>query len=194
MEHCKTYFSQTSEICKKLNLYAIENIAHALAELRANEGRLFMLGAGGSAANASHAVNDFRKLCNIETYAPTDNISELTARTNDEGWESVFVEWLKTSRLGNKDAVFVLSVGGGDEEKQVSVNIVQALKEAQLRQAKIYGIVGRQNGYTAQVANEVVVIPTVDTKHITPHTEAFQALVWHCLVSHPKLQVKKTKW
>ena len=133
-------------------------------------------------------------MCNIETYAPTDNISELTARTNDEGWDSVFVEWLKTSRLNSKDAVLVFSVGGGDETKQVSVNLIHALKEARARQAKIYGIVGRKEGYTAQVANEVVVIPTVDDKHITPHTEAFQALVWHCLVSHPLLQMKATKW
>lgn len=194
MEHSKKFFSQTSDICNKLNLTAIENLATELSKLRDNNGRLFILGAGGSAANASHAVNDFRKLCNIETYTPTDNISELTARTNDEGWESVFVEWLKTSRLNNKDAILVFSVGGGDEEKQVSVNIVQALKEASTRRAKIYGIVGRENGYTSRVAHEVVVIPTVDPKHITPHTEAFQALIWHCLVSHPKLQVKNTKW
>ncbi|OGO93223.1 MAG: sugar isomerase [Coxiella sp. RIFCSPHIGHO2_12_FULL_44_14] len=194
MLHCKTYFSQVSEICQQIHLESIEQIANELVELRRRAGRLFILGVGGSAANASHAVNDFRKLCHIEAYTPTDNVSELTARTNDEGWESVFVEWLKVSQLNQRDAVLVFSVGGGDEEKQVSVNVVQALKEAQARRARIYGIVGRVNGYTAQVAHHVVLIPQIDEKHITPHTEAFQALIWHCLVSHPKLQMNKTKW
>lgn len=194
MSHSKTYLSQSIDICNKIDSVAVENLANELAELRYNGGRLFILGAGGSAANASHAVNDFRKLCGIETYAPTDNVSELTARTNDEGWETVFSEWLKVSKLNDKDAVMVFSVGGGCDEKKVSVNIIHALKEAKIRKAKIYGIVGRDGGYTATVADEVVIVPTVDDKNITPHTEAFQALVWHCLVSHPKLQIKTTKW
>lgn len=194
MTHVKNFLSQAAEICGKLNINAMENIANELAELRNRGGRLFILGAGGSAANASHAVNDFRKLCDIETYAPTDNVSELTARTNDEGWESVFVGWLRTSKLNDKDAVMVFSVGGGNEEKQVSVNIIHALKEAKKRNSKIYGIVGRDGGYTAKVADQVVIVPEVDAKHVTPHTEAFQALVWHCLVSHPVLQTKSTKW
>ncbi|OGO90166.1 MAG: sugar isomerase [Coxiella sp. RIFCSPHIGHO2_12_FULL_42_15] len=194
MSHSKTYFSQSIDICNKINSNAVENLATELAKLRENDGRLFILGAGGSAANASHAVNDFRKLCGIETYAPTDNVSELTARTNDEGWETVFSEWLKVSKLNEKDAIMVFSVGGGCDEKKVSVNIIHALKEAQQRKAKIFGIVGRNGGYTAKVANEVVIVPTVDEKNVTPHTEAFQALVWHCLVSHPKLQMKSTKW
>jgi D-sedoheptulose 7-phosphate isomerase len=159
-----------------------------------NEGRLFILGVGGSAANASHAVNDFRKLCAIETYAPTDNVSELTARTNDEGWETVFSEWLKISRLNKNDGILVLSVGGGSREKNVSVNLINALDHAKSVGATIMGIVGRDGGYTAEVADVTVIIPTIDAGLVTPHTEAYQAVVWHCLVSHPKLQVQETKW
>jgi D-sedoheptulose 7-phosphate isomerase len=155
---------------------------------------LFILGVGGSAANASHAVNDFRKLCAIETYAPTDNVSELTARTNDEGWETVFSEWLKISRLNKNDGILVLSVGGGSREKNVSVNLINALDHAKSVGATIMGIVGRDGGYTAEVADVTVIIPTIDAGLVTPHTEAYQAVVWHCLVSHPKLQVQETKW
>ena len=162
--------------------------------LRERGGRLFLLGVGGSAANCSHAVNDFRKLCGIEAYTPVDNVSELTARTNDEGWETVFVEWLKVSRANQDDAIFVFSVGGGNAERHVSVNLVRALDEAKKRQMKIFGVVGRQGGHTKKVGDAVVVIPTVNPEHITPHTEAFQAVVWHCLVSHPKLQLASTKW
>jgi len=165
-----------------------------LAALRDRGGRLFLLGVGGSAGNCSHAVNDFRKLCGIEAYAPTDNVSELTARTNDEGWETVFAAWLRTSKANGSDAVLVLSVGGGNLEKNVSANIVAALKEAKLRGMRIFGIVGRDGGYTKQVGDCVVVVPTVDASRVTPHTEAFQAVVWHCLVSHPALQQIATKW
>jgi len=172
----------------------IERIAEGLAELRARNGRLFLLGVGGSAGNCSHAVNDFRKLCGIDAYTPVDNVSELTARTNDEGWETVFVAWLKVSRANHHDAIFVFSVGGGDAAKNISVNLVRALDEAKRRGLKIYGVVGRQGGYTKQVGDVVVVVPTVNSAHVTPHTEAFHAVVWHCLVSHPKLQVTGTKW
>jgi D-sedoheptulose 7-phosphate isomerase len=194
MLHITKYFEQAVEICQKIPAATIEKLAHELSDLRERHGRLFILGVGGSAANASHAVNDFRKLCGIETYAPTDNVSELTARTNDEGWETVFVSWLKVSNFNQNDAILVLSVGGGDLEKNVSPNLVHALKEAKERKVKIFGIVGRDGGYTAQVADVAVIIPTVDASHVTPHAEAFQAVVWHCLVSHPKLQIQKTKW
>jgi D-sedoheptulose 7-phosphate isomerase len=162
--------------------------------VRESGGRLFVLGVGGSAGNCSHAVNDFRKLCGIEAYAPTDNVSELTARTNDEGWETVFAAWLRTSRGNSKDAVFVFSVGGGNLEKNVSPNIVAALKEAKSRDMKIFGVVGRDGGYTKKVGDCVVVVPTVEASRVTPHAEAFQAVVWHCLVSHPALQQIATKW
>lgn len=165
-----------------------------LSALRKRGGRLFLLGVGGSAANCSHAVNDFRKLCGIEAYTPVDNVSELTARTNDEGWETVFAAWLRTSKANSNDAVFVFSVGGGNVEKNVSTNIVQALKEAKTRELTIMGVVGRDGGYTKQVGDAVIVIPTIDDTRITPHTEAFQAVVWHCLVSHPGLQQIATKW
>jgi D-sedoheptulose 7-phosphate isomerase len=192
--HVETYLDQAAEIARRLDRPAIERLATGLADLRERGGRLFLLGVGGSAANCSHAVNDFRKLCGIEAYAPTDNVSELTARTNDEGWETVFAAWLKTSRAGDKDAVLVFSVGGGDAERNVSANIVRGLEYAKARGLKIFGIVGRDGGFTKKVGDEVVVIPTVDPGHVTPHTEAFQAVVWHCLVSHPKLQVQQTKW
>ena len=194
MTHAERYLAQAGEICRAVDAAVVERLAEALVDLRARAGRLFVLGVGGSAANCGHAVNDFRKLCGIEAYAPTDNVSELTARTNDEGWETVFAAWLRTSRASSNDAVLVLSVGGGDAERNVSVNIVRALDEAKSRRLKIFGIVGRDGGYTRKVGDEVVVIPTVDPSHVTPHTEAFQAVVWHCLVSHPKLQQQATKW
>jgi len=192
--HVQRYFEQVNEISHGIEVNAVEAMAEALAALRNNGGRLFFIGAGGSAGNCSHAVNDFRKLCGIEAYAPTDNVSELTARTNDEGWETVFAGWLQVSKLSDKDGVFVFSVGGGDLERNVSPNIVRALELAKKRGAKIFGVVGRDGGYTKKVGDHVVVIPTVDPKHVTPHTEAFQAVVWHCLVSHPKLQQRATKW
>ena len=194
MSHMQNYFQQVSQIADSIDQNTIDLLVDKLAALRERGGRLFVLGVGGSAANASHAVNDFRKLCGIETYAPTDNVSELTARTNDEGWETVFAGWLKTSRLNEKDGVFVFSVGGGNVEKNVSVNLVKALDVAKDAGAMILGVVGRDGGYTKQSGDAVVVVPVVDEGLVTPHTEAFQAVVWHGLVSHPKLQVQATKW
>jgi D-sedoheptulose 7-phosphate isomerase len=192
--HAGQYFSEVRQITEQVDCGMIERIAEGLSDLRGRNGRLFVLGVGGSAANCSHAVNDFRKLCGIEAYTPVDNVSELTARTNDEGWETVFAEWLKVSRANRNDAVFVFSVGGGDAEKNISVNLVRALDEARHRGMKIFGVVGRQGGYAKQVGDAMVVIPTVNPAHVTPHTEAFHAVVWHCLVSHPKLQLVGTKW
>jgi D-sedoheptulose 7-phosphate isomerase len=192
--HAAEYFREVRQIVADLDLAEVERLAEALAELRRAEGRLFVLGVGGSAANASHAVNDFRKLCGIETYAPTDNVSELTARTNDEGWASVFAEWLKTSRLHERDALLIFSVGGGHLEKNVSPNLVAAVQEAKRKGAKVFGIVGRDGGYTKQAGDVVVVVPTVQPSRVTPHAEAFQAVIWHCLVSHPLLQQTATKW
>jgi D-sedoheptulose 7-phosphate isomerase len=177
-----------------MDLQAVEQLAQELVALRERGGRLFLLGVGGSAGNCSHAVNDFRKLCGIEAYTPVDNVSELTARTNDEGWDTVFSEWLRVSQANSRDAVLVFSVGGGNAEKKVSTNIVAGLKEAKERGLKVMGVVGRDGGYTKQVGDAVVVIPTVDASRVTPHTEAFQAVVWHCLVSHPALQRLATKW
>lgn len=193
-EHVTTYFKEVVEIAQAIDHAAIDRLAAGLAEVRMRGGRLFLLGVGGSAANCGHAVNDFRKLCGIEAYAPTDNVSELTARINDEGWEGVFSEWLKCSRANAKDGVLVLSVGGGDSAKNVSPNIVAGLKTAKQIGLSIFGIVGRDGGFTSQVGDAVVVVPTVSAKHVTPHTEAFQAVVWHCLVSHPGLQINATKW
>src|SRR5579863_1488931 len=194
MGHAEQYFSEVAETARRLPAGMVEALCDELVALRQREGRLFIIGVGGSAGNCSHAVNDFRKLCGIEAYAPTDNVSELTARTNDEGWETVFAAWLKTSRACDQDAVLVFSVGGGDAEQNVSANIVRGLEYAKSRGLRIFGIVGRDGGFTKKVGDEVVVIPTVDPQHVTPHTEAFQAVVWHCLVSHPKLQVQQTKW
>jgi D-sedoheptulose 7-phosphate isomerase len=194
MTHSATYLGQAAEICRRIDPAAVERMAEALVELRSRAGRLFVLGVGGSAANCAHAVNDFRKLCGIEAYAPTDNVAELTARANDEGWETIFAAWLRTSRANSKDAVLVFSVGGGNAEHNVSVNIVRALDEARALGLTILGIVGRDGGYTRARGDHVIVIPTVDPMHVTPHTEAFQAVVWHCLVSHPKLQLQATKW
>ena len=194
MTHTRSFFAQTADIASQIDIERVEALVNNLAKIRAAKGRLFMLGVGGSAANASHAVNDFRKLCAIEAYAPTDNVSELTARTNDEGWETVFSEWLKISHLSQDDGVLVLSVGGGNREKNVSVNLINALDHAKSVGTSIMGIVGRDGGYTAEVADVAVIIPTVDANLVTPHAEGYQAIVWHCLVSHPKLQVQKTKW
>ena len=194
MEFIKQYFNETTQLIQQINHQQIEKAVSLLAELRANEGRLFILGVGGSAANASHAVNDFRKIVGIEAYAPTDNVSELTARTNDDGWSSVFANWLQVSRLNANDMLFIFSVGGGNLEKNVSPNLVEALKFAKKTGAKIIGIVGRDGGYTAQVADACVIIPTVNPVNTTPHAEAFQAVVWHLMVSHPALKAAQTKW
>jgi D-sedoheptulose 7-phosphate isomerase len=194
MSYTQQHLNEASAIIDKLDIDAIERTAVLLAELRERRGRLFLLGVGGSAANCSHAVNDFRKICGIEAYAPTDNVSELTARTNDEGWASVFIEWLKVSRLSPADMLFIFSVGGGNREKNVSPNLVAALEFGKEVGAKICGIVGRDGGYTATVADACVIIPTVNPQTITPHTEAFQAVVWHLLVSHPALKATETKW
>ena len=194
MSHAGAYLAEACEIARRIDQDAIERIAQGLAELRARGGRLFLLGVGGSAANCSHAVNDFRKLCGIEAYAPTDNVSELTARTNDEGWDTVFAAWLAVSRANGRDAIFVMSVGGGDAEKNVSVNLIRGIDEAKRRGLAIYGVVGRNGGYTKQIGDTVLVIPTVNPERVTPHTEAFQAVVWHCLVSHPALQTAAGKW
>jgi len=194
MSHTHRYLSAATAILERLDTAAIEEMVEHLVALRASGGRLFLLGVGGSAANAAHAVNDFRKIARIEAYAPTDNVSELTARTNDEGWETVFVEWLRISRLCAKDMVFVLSVGGGDLEHNISPNLVRALQHARDVEATICGIVGRDGGYTARVANACVVVPTVDAELVTPLAEAFQAIVWHLFVSHPALKAAATKW
>jgi len=192
MNYSEKHLRETSQIVSQLDPGLCEKAVELLASVRARGGRLFILGAGGSAANASHAVNDFRKLAGIEAYAPTDNVSELTARTNDDGWPSVFAEWLKGSRLNEKDAILVLSVGGGSQK--VSPNLVSALQLAKERGSAILGIVGRDGGYTAQVADAAIVIPTVNPANITPHTEAFQAVVWHLWISHPTLKIAETKW
>ncbi|HKC53300.1 MAG TPA: SIS domain-containing protein [Burkholderiales bacterium] len=192
--HSETFFDEVVKIAQSIDAAGVETLAKELAALRQRGGRLFFIGVGGSAANCSHAVNDFRKLCGIEAYTPVDNVAELTARTNDEGWNTVFAAWLKTSRANRNDAVFVLSVGGGNVEKNVSANIVAGLKEAKQRSMKIFGVVGRDGGYTKQVGDCVVVVPTIEASRVTPHTEAFQAVVWHCLVSHPELQQTSTKW
>jgi D-sedoheptulose 7-phosphate isomerase len=188
------FLAEAAEIVERLDRASLEKAAKMIGELRATGGRLFILGVGGSAANASHAVNDFRKIAGIEAYAPTDNVSELTARTNDEGWATVFEGWLKTSKLQARDAVLVFSVGGGDVERNVSPNLVAALKLAKSVGAKIIGVVGRDGGYAAKVADACVLIPVVNPVHVTPHSEAFQAVVWHLLVSHPAVKVEQTKW
>jgi D-sedoheptulose 7-phosphate isomerase len=194
MSHSTTFLDECIETARRLNPETIEAMCTELAALREREGRLFILGVGGSAGNCGHAVNDFRKLCGIEAYAPTDNVSELTARTNDEGWPTVFSEWIKVSRANAKDALLIFSVGGGNLDKNVSPNIVNAIQEAKARGCKVLGIVGRDGGYTKQAGDVVVVIPTVEESRVTPHAEAFQGIVWHCLVSHPKLQKNATKW
>ena len=194
MSYALKHLKEASEIIQKIDVAAIEKMADMLATIKAEGGRIFFLGVGGSAGNCSHAVNDFRKIVGIECYAPTDNVSELTARTNDDGWSSVFVEWLKVSKLIAKDILFIFSVGGGNLEKNISPNLVEAIKLAKSIGAKVTGVVGRDGGYTAQAADACVIIPTVNPETITPHSEAFQAVVWHLLVSHPKLKVNQTKW
>jgi len=188
------YLAEAGEIVRRIDRESIARVVRLVAETRASGGRLFILGVGGSAANASHAVNDFRKLAGIEAYAPSDNVSELTARVNDEGWAGVFEAWLRVSRLRAEDLVLVFSVGGGDEEKQVSPNLVAALRYARSVGARIGGIVGRDGGYTARVADAYVLVPVVNAAHVTPHSEAFQAVVWHLLVSHPDIKAAPTKW
>jgi D-sedoheptulose 7-phosphate isomerase len=194
MSFARTHLDEAKRIIDALDVSVIDRMADALAALRQRGGRLFFLGVGGSAGNCSHAVNDFRKLAGIEAYAPTDNVSELTARTNDEGWETVFAEWLKVSRLKADDALFVFSVGGGSLEKNISPNLVRALQYAKTVGAKVLGVVGRDGGYTAKVGDAICIVPTVNPDAVTPHSEAFQAVVWHLLVSHPALKLKQTKW
>lgn len=194
MSYAAQHLRETAEIIARLNPEDCERCVRELVALRARGGRLFILGVGGSAANASHAVNDFRKIGGFECYAPTDNVSELTARTNDEGWATVFAEWLRGSRLRKEDALLVLSVGGGNLEKNVSPNLVLALQLAKQVGARIIGIVGKDGGYTAQVADACVIVPTVNPGNITPHSEAFQAVIWHLFVSHPSLKAHQTKW
>jgi D-sedoheptulose 7-phosphate isomerase len=194
MTHAQIYLDQVRQIAASLDHDLIEKMADELASLRGRGGRLFLIGVGGSAANCSHAVNDFRKLAGIEAYSPCDNVAELTARTNDEGWPTVFEAWLRTSRAGSKDAILVFSVGGGDAERNVSPNIVRALDAARQNGVRILGIVGRDGGYTKKVGDVVVVVPTIETGSVTPHAESFQAVIWHCLVSHPRVMLQANKW
>lgn len=194
MSHAKAFFELGNRICQEINHELIDELALKLAALRDRDGRLFVLGVGGSAGNSGHAVNDFRKLCGIEAYAPTDNVSEITARTNDEGFETVFLEYLKTSRARAEDALFIFSVGGGSVERNVSVNLIRAIDEAKRRSMSVFGVVGRDGGYTNKNGDSVIVIPNVDEGLVTPLSEGFQAVVWHALVSHPVLQVQATKW
>jgi D-sedoheptulose 7-phosphate isomerase len=194
MTFTEQFLNEAVETIRRIDGAAVERVAGLLAECRERGGRLFILGVGGSAANASHAVNDFRKICGFEAYAPTDNVSELTARTNDEGWAGVFESWLRTSRLKPEDALLIFSVGGGNLEKQVSTNLIGAIQYAKVVGAAVTGIVGRDGGYTAQSADACVVVPTVNPAHVTPHAEAFQAVIWHLLVTHPALKINATKW
>ena len=194
MSFTQQFLAEVQQVTAQLNEAAIEKAADELAAIRSRGGRLFILGVGGSAGNAGHAVNDFRKICGFEAYAPTDNVSELTARTNDEGWATVFSEWLKGSRINAKDGLLIFSVGGGNLEKNVSPNLVSAIQVAKQVGASVIGIVGRDGGYTAQQATACVIVPTVNPTHVTPHSEAFQAVIWHLFVSHPKLKVAQTKW
>jgi D-sedoheptulose 7-phosphate isomerase len=194
VSYAERYLQEAAMIIQRLDTAAIEKVALLLAQIKAGGGRLFFLGVGGSAGNCSHAVNDFRKIAGLECYAPTDNVSELTARTNDEGWASVFVDWLRVSRLSARDALFVMSVGGGDLQRNISANLVLAIQLARKVGAKVIGIVGRDGGYTAQAADACVIVPTVNAETLTPHAEAFQAVIWHLLVSHPLLKENQTKW
>lgn len=194
MSHSRSFMQLAAQVAASLDHDKIDRLAGELAAIRDGGGRLFLLGVGGSAGNCGHAVNDFRKLCGIEAYAPTDNVSELTARTNDEGWSTVFSAWLRVSRVSKGDAILVLSVGGGDIERNISPNLVEAVREAKAQDAKVFGIVGRDGGYTAKMADIAIIVPTVDESLITPLAEGFQAVVWHCLVSHPALQTTGTKW
>ena len=192
--HVKKFFQKISIISEKIDKNQILKLVNTLIEIRKRKGRVFFLGVGGSAGNCSHAVNDFRKICEIECYAPTDNVSELTARINDDGWESSLKNWLKVSNLNSKDAIFIMSVGGGNKQKNVSVNLIEAIEFSKKRGAKVLGIVGRDGGHTKKFGDLVILIPTVDNSLVSPYCESFQSLVWHCLVSHPLLQTKKMKW
>lgn len=194
MTYSKQHLDETIEVVRGIDVNQVENLVSLVAETKSKKGRVFFIGVGGSAGNASHAVNDFRKIANIEAYAPTDNVSELTARTNDEGWETVFEQWLRMSRLSANDLLFVLSVGGGDLDKNISPNIVRALQYGKTVGARITGIVGRDGGFTAKVADVIVKVPTVNPANITPHAESMQGVIWHLLVSHPKLKMAETKW
>ena len=194
MNHIERYLGEAQKIIESIDQSALQEIVKSLIELRQQGGRLFFLGVGGGAANASHAVNDFRKICGIEAYTPTDNVSELTARTNDNGWQSVFIDWLKGSQLRKNDGIFVLSVGGGNLEKNISANLVKALDYAREVGARIFGVVGRDGGYTAKVANACLIVPTVNPETVTPHTESFQSVILHLIVSHPDLKVSEMKW
>ena len=194
INHIRKYFNQVDSIARLISKNEIDSLVKELVKIKKKSGRVFFLGVGGSAGNSSHAVNDFRKLCNIESYAPTDNVSELTARINDEGWKFSFLDWLKVSKLNKNDALFILSVGGGSKKRNVSTNLISAIDYAKKNKVRIFGIIGRAEGYAKKLGDNVIVIPKVDNKMITPHTEAFQSVVWHCLVSHPWLQTNKTKW
>ena len=192
--HYIKYFKNIIEISKKIDIKVLDSIITTLCKVRRNKGRVFFIGAGGSAGNCSHAVNDFRKLCLIEAYAPTDNVSELTARVNDEGWETVFSEWFKISNLNSKDSIFILSVGGGDKKKNISQNLIEAIKYAKKKKVKILGIVGRDGGYTKKNGDNIILVPNTDNDLVTPLSESFQSVILHCIVSSPKLQSNKTKW
>ena len=194
INHVKKYFKQVASIAQLINKNEVNFLVKQLVKIKKKSGRIFFLGVGGSAGNSSHAVNDFRKLCNIESYTPTDNVSELTARINDEGWKFSFLDWLKVSKLNKNDALFILSVGGGSQKRNISTNLISAIDYAKKNKTKIFGIIGKTEGYAKRLGDNVIVIPEIDKKMITPHTESFQSVVWHCLVSHPLLQVKKTKW
>ena len=194
MSFSRTFLDETVDIVRRIDATAVDRLAEALAKVRDGGGRLFIIGVGGSAGHASHAVNDFRKICRFEAYTPTDNVSELTARINDEGWDSCFAEWLKISRVEERDAILIFSVGGGNVEKNISVSLVRAIDEARNRGARIFGIVGKDGGYTKKVAGECIVIPTASQERITPHTEGLCAVIWHLIVSHPALKAAQTKW
>ena len=192
--HAKTFFNQVKKIAELINTNEIEKLVNSILKIKKKNGRLFFLGVGGSAANSSHAVNDFRKICNMECYSPTDNVAELSARINDDGWDTSYSEWLKVSKLNSKDAIFIFSVGGGNFKKKVSINLIKSINFAKSVKAKVFGVVGRDGGYTKKKGDNVILIPVIDKNLVTPHTEAYQAVVWHCLVSHPLLQKNRTKW
>ena len=193
-KHAKTFFNQVKKIAELINTNEIEKLVNSIIKIKKKNGRLFFLGVGGSAANSSHAVNDFRKICNMECYSPTDNVAELSARINDDGWDTSYSEWLKVSKLNSKDAIFIFSVGGGNFKKKVSINLIKSINFAKSVKAKVFGVVGRDGGYTKKKGDNVILIPVIDKNLVTPHTEAYQAVVWHCLVSHPLLQKNRTKW
>ncbi len=194
MNFSEKHLNEVKEIVERLDSSKIEDLVNSIKKVKINEGRIFFLGVGGSAGNCSHAVNDFRKIIGIESYTPTDNVSELTARTNDEGWDSIFTEWLKVSNLNQNDAIFIFSVGGGSIEKNISTNLVSAIDYAKLMNSKIFSIVGKNSGYAALKSDNCIIIPEVNSSSITPHSEAFQSVIWHLLVSHPNLKVNETKW